>query len=109
MACAAGNELKIKIIYIKIEILRVSRDSIHCFYHEYHYSPHKLAFKNIMRTGDQKLMINLEWPNIASCIHPGLASHACQYSIPGYEAMIVTPRVPINKKKLGQSMMKSMK
>ena len=31
-------------------------------YYEYHYSPHKLAFQNIMRAGDQKLMINLEWP-----------------------------------------------
>ena len=30
--------------------------------HEYHYSPHKLAFQNIMRAGDQKLMIDLEWP-----------------------------------------------
>ena len=35
----------------------------HLFY-EYHYSPHKLAFQNIMRAGDQKLMIDLEWPNI---------------------------------------------
>ena len=34
----------------------------HPFY-EYHYSPHKLAFQNIMRVGDQKLMIDLEWPN----------------------------------------------
>ena len=33
------------------------------FYYEYHYSPHKLAFQNIMRAGDQKLMIKLEWPN----------------------------------------------
>ena len=33
----------------------------HHFY-EYHYSPHKLAFQNIMRAGDQKLMIDLEWP-----------------------------------------------
>ena len=32
----------------------------HLFY-EYHYSPHKLAFQN-MRAGDQKLMIDLEWP-----------------------------------------------
>ena len=30
----------------------------------YHYSPYKLAFQNIMRVGDQKLMINLEWPYI---------------------------------------------
>ena len=37
----------------------------HLFY-EYHYSPHKLAFQNIMRAGDQKLMIDLEWPNIKS-------------------------------------------
>ena len=35
----------------------------HLFY-EYHYSPHKLAFQNIMRAGDQKLMIDLEWPYI---------------------------------------------
>ena len=56
-----GNELE-------IEISRVSfyDDSIrvilrHLFY-EYHYSPHKLAFQNIMRAGDQKLMIDLEWP-----------------------------------------------
>ena len=33
----------------------------HLFY-EYHYSPHKLAFQNIMRAGDQKLIIDLEWP-----------------------------------------------
>ena len=33
------------------------------FFYEYHYSPHKLAFQNIMRAGDQKLMIDLEWPN----------------------------------------------
>ena len=33
------------------------------FYYEYHYDPHKLAFQSIMRAGDQKLMINLEWPN----------------------------------------------
>jgi hypothetical protein len=33
------------------------------FYYEYYYSPHKLAFQNVMRAGDQKLMINLEWPN----------------------------------------------
>ena len=39
----------------------------HLFY-EYHYSPHKLAFQNIMRAGDQKLMIDLEWPNPASYI-----------------------------------------
>ena len=62
-ACAAGNELEIEI----------SRDSIRCFtsffYYEYeyyyYYSPHKSAFQNtcIMRVGDQKLMINLEWPN----------------------------------------------
>ena len=32
------------------------------FYYEYHYSPHKMAFQNIMRAGDQKLVINLEWP-----------------------------------------------
>ena len=35
----------------------------HLFY-EYHYSPHKLAFQNTMRAGDQKLTIDLEWPNI---------------------------------------------
>ena len=41
---------------------------LHQFYYEYHYSPHKLAFQNIMRGGggggvcDQKLMIKLEWP-----------------------------------------------
>ena len=35
----------------------------HLFY-EYHYSPHKLALQNIMRAGDQKLMIDLEWPYI---------------------------------------------
>ena len=34
------------------------------FYYEYYYSPHKLAFQNIMRAGDQKLMTNLEWPYI---------------------------------------------
>ena len=33
----------------------------HNFY-EYHYSHHKLAFQNTMRAGDQKLMIDLEWP-----------------------------------------------
>ena len=33
----------------------------HIFY-EYHYRV--LAFQNIMRAGDQKLMIDLEWPNI---------------------------------------------
>ena len=33
------------------------------FYYEHHYSPHKLAFQNIMQVSDQKLMINLEWPN----------------------------------------------
>ena len=32
-------------------------------YYEYHYSPQLLAFQNIMWAGDQKLMINLEWPN----------------------------------------------
>ena len=41
-------------------------DSIHVIlrhlFYEYHYSPHKLAFQNIMRAGDQKLMITLEWP-----------------------------------------------
>ena len=36
----------------------------HLFY-EYHYSLHKLAFQNIMRAGDQKLMIDLEWPYIS--------------------------------------------
>ena len=35
---------------------------LHHFYYEYHYSPHKLPFQNIMRASDQKLMINLEWP-----------------------------------------------
>ena len=30
----------------------------HLFY-EYHYSPHKLAFQNIMRAGDQKLWSGL--------------------------------------------------
>ena len=35
----------------------------HLFY-EYHYSPHKLAFQNVMRAGDQKLMIDLEWPYV---------------------------------------------
>ena len=40
----------------------------HLFY-EYHYSPHKLAFQNIMRAGDQKLMIDLEWPNKGSKVH----------------------------------------
>jgi hypothetical protein len=29
------------------------------YYYEYR---HKLAFQNIMRAGDKKLMINLEWP-----------------------------------------------
>ena len=33
--------------------------------YEYHYSPHKLAFQNIMQAGDQKLMIDLEWPYVA--------------------------------------------
>ena len=33
-------------------------------YYEYHYSPHKLDFRNIMQAGDQKLMIDLEWPNV---------------------------------------------
>ena len=32
-------------------------------FYEYHYSPHKLAFQNIVQAGDQKLMIDLEWPN----------------------------------------------
>ena len=31
--------------------------------YEYHYSPHKPAFQNIMRAGDHwELMIDLEWP-----------------------------------------------
>ena len=41
----------------------------HLFY-EYYYSPHKLAFQNIMRVGDQKLMIDLEWPNNVSQTPP---------------------------------------
>ena len=36
---------------------------LHHLFYEYHYSPHKLAFQNIMRAGDQKLVIDLEWPN----------------------------------------------
>ena len=50
--CAAGNELEISRAMFYV-----------IFYYEYHYSPHKLTFQNIMRAGDQKLMINLEWPN----------------------------------------------
>ena len=42
----------------------------HLFY-EYHYSPHKPAFQNIMRAGDQKLMIDLEWPNTILHIRVG--------------------------------------
>ena len=38
-----------------------------------HYSHHKLAFQNTMRAGDQKLMIDLEWPYdqlmIHTCMH----------------------------------------
>ena len=45
----------------------------HLFY-EYRYSPHKLAFQNIMREGDQKLMIDLEWPkhvhSVATIVYP---------------------------------------
>ena len=37
---------------------------LHHLFYEYHYSPHKLAFQTITRVGDQKLMIDLEWPNI---------------------------------------------
>ena len=62
----AGNELEIEISYYygmmtQYVILR------HFFY-EYHYSPHKLAFQNIMRAGDQKLMIDLEWPYVYPCL-----------------------------------------
>ena len=35
------------------------------FYYEYHYSPYKLTFQNIMRAGDQKVLINLERPYIS--------------------------------------------
>ena len=49
----------------------------HIFY-EYHYSPHKLAFQNIMRAGDQKLMIDLEWPYIYILRIPKfLSKYAC--------------------------------
>ena len=59
-----GNELEIEIS--RASIIMFYDDSIrvilrHLFY-EYHYSHHKLAFQNIMRAGDQKLMIDLEWP-----------------------------------------------
>ena len=41
-------------------------------YYEYHYSPNKLAFQNTMQAGDQKVMIDLEWPyNTQICLnHP---------------------------------------
>ena len=53
-----GNELEIEISRVSYSIRVILR---HLFY-EYHYSPHKLAFQNIMRAGDQKLM---EWPYTA--------------------------------------------
>ena len=65
MACAAGNELEVRSAPRRYNII-ISRVIqyvvLRHFYYEYHYSPHKLAFQNIMRAGDQKLMINLEWP-----------------------------------------------
>ena len=33
---------------------------LHHHYYEYHYSPN-IGFQIIMRGGDQKLMIDLEW------------------------------------------------
>ena len=61
--CAVGNELASE-IEIEIEsIMRPNTSFYVIFYYEYHYSPHKLAFQNLMRAGDQKLMIDLEWPN----------------------------------------------
>ena len=63
MECAAGNELKIELdLEIESIVSRAQYVILHHFYYEYHYSPHKLPFQNIMRAGDQKLMINLEWP-----------------------------------------------
>ena len=52
------------------------------FYYEYRYSPHKLAFQN-MRVGDQKLMIDLEWPNslylhtMLGCAHEQIRACLC--------------------------------
>ena len=67
MECVASNELEIKLqmpVAIRSREYHVAQYVIlHPFYYKYHYSPHKLAFQNIMRVGDQKLMINLEWPN----------------------------------------------
>ena len=44
-------------------ILSLSRDwgwSVH--YERFHCSPNKLVFQNTTQAGDQKLMIDLEWP-----------------------------------------------
>ena len=46
MECAAGNELEIEMHDL---------ESINMPF--YHYSLHKLAFQNIMRAGDQKLIL----------------------------------------------------
>ena len=66
MECAAGNELEIelKMYDLKSQYYVAQYLVLHHFYYEYRYSPHKLAFQNIMRVGDRKLMINLEWPYI---------------------------------------------
>ena len=43
-------------------------------FYEYH-SHHGLAFQNIMQVGDQKLMIDLEWP-----CRLGALTHTCMHT-----------------------------
>ena len=63
MECATGNELEIEWYMVCSQSRACQYVALRHFYYEYHYSPHKFAFQNIMQVGDQKLMINLEWPN----------------------------------------------
>ena len=53
--------------------MRASTHHLRHHYYEHHYSPVKLAFQNTMRAGDQKLMIDLEWPN-----HNAATAQVCE-------------------------------
>ena len=55
--CAAGNELEIEIEILRA-IMWLNTSFYVIFYYKCHYSPQKLAYQN-----DQKLIIDLEWPN----------------------------------------------